>query len=491
MRYALCVKAKRRAPADRLWWLLLGLSLGLLLLKFFWTLALSEASVAYDAGMYRYLFLRHAEGFPPFWYADLDPWAREHSPGLFFFTTIILRLGLPIDWLIGWLWNTFVIVLLCILAWATARRWGRWAGALVLSLALLSSPYYEGFLQMFWKNEAALLFFVLTLALIDRRSWWALLPAALTVVTQNQTALHFVLVIVSWWLLLLPSHWRLREWRLATFGGVLLSLVAIVVIFPVRESILTHIRTLALSPGGNAPGGGMSSPLLHLSAGLPLYALGVGGWIYSLRRSVLSLWHIAALWAALFVALRILFYRRFFLHLDFFLLPFAALALYALWLRWRSALLRSLVLLLLFIQGYYALQFVRERTPRVDDAELARIRALEDHVPRDVPIIGLESKYAVWLRGLLPRHRVGGPGVFHFPNFSYEDWQDFIFGSHDDRVRLLSRLPPTTLLYVSDFFRAFHGDAARVFLADPCFEPLPDLPLLRIACSPPESPSRY
>src|SRR5690242_15865719 len=82
-------------------WICVGLII-LLTIKFLWPLFQYHIPLGYDAGIYRYLFVRHAQGFPPFWLGPIDPWAKGHPLGLFFFSTILMRIGVPVDWLIGW-----------------------------------------------------------------------------------------------------------------------------------------------------------------------------------------------------------------------------------------------------------------------------------------------------------------------------------------------------------------------------------------------------
>src|SRR3989338_11394615 len=95
----------------------LGACIGilLLLLKFFWSFFSFEVPLGYDPGIYLYLFFHYAEAFPPFFFPDLPPWAREHSLGLFLFVSPLVKLGVPVDWFVGWLWNLFPVLLAVVL----------------------------------------------------------------------------------------------------------------------------------------------------------------------------------------------------------------------------------------------------------------------------------------------------------------------------------------------------------------------------------------
>lgn len=82
--------------------LLIVLGMIVLCAKYAWSVfAFPGVPFGYDAGIYRYLFLAHAQGFPPFILAPMAEWAQSHPLGLFFFSSIALKLGLPVDWLLG------------------------------------------------------------------------------------------------------------------------------------------------------------------------------------------------------------------------------------------------------------------------------------------------------------------------------------------------------------------------------------------------------
>ncbi|MBI2523749.1 hypothetical protein HYW11_00830 [Candidatus Peregrinibacteria bacterium] len=146
----------------------LGIGLLLLFLKFFWPLFYFNLPLGYDAGIYRYLFLQYGEAFPPFTFPDLPPWAREHPPGLFLFSSLLLHLGVPVDWLVGWMWNLFPILLAVCFSVVAWRKWGRAVGIVTLLLFAFAPAYYDGFAAMYWKTFAALLWMVLSFSFLER-----------------------------------------------------------------------------------------------------------------------------------------------------------------------------------------------------------------------------------------------------------------------------------------------------------------------------------
>jgi len=67
----------------------------------------------------------------------------------------------------------------------------------------------------------------------------------------------------------------------------------------------------------------------------------------------------------------------------------------------------------------------------------------------------------------MPDHTVGGPGLFSLPGWSYELWEDFLLGAHEDRNRLLSNLHDKNIyLIATPLFYNFYQEKAQEFLAD-------------------------
>jgi hypothetical protein len=466
-----------------------------LLCKFFLPFFRFDLPLGYDVGIYRYLFVRHAEGFPPFMMADIDPWARGHPLGLFFISTILIRLGIPADWLIGWIWNLFPVVLIGTFAWLMGKRDGYLTGLFVLVAGLLSAAYFDGFAAMYWKTFASLFWCILTFRALEKRSWLAVIYGILAVASHNQTGLLFGLVLITWIILpLIPfarstektftKKVRMKDVLLYGGIGLLILIAGFLTYLPVlQEAVLDHLPAL-LSEGADTASGNFPPALFYLQTEGILLLLGAYGFFRSVQRERWTLWQISALWCFAFVALHLLFYRRFFLQLDFFLLPFAALGMRDVWQRFSGKLLRTLFIVALIVQCAVALWVSLTRIPLVDDETFHQALQVEKLVPDNAFILDPENLSVVILRGWMPKRPLGGPGLFDV-FWSQGQWEQFLLGTHADRVPLLQTLQQPIYMFVSQFFRDYYGDTATAFLKDPCFTPTDHPFLYRVTCTTP------
>lgn len=511
-----------------------------LLCKFFWSyVRFPGVPFGYDAGIYRFLFIKHAAGLPPFFLTLMPEWAKAHPLGLFFFSSVAMKFGVPADWLIGWVWNVFPVVLALVLARVVKRKYGPWHGVAVLFLAFLSVVQYEGFLMMYWKVLAALLWCALSFDAYERKSPLLVVYGMLTIATHQQIGLIYGAAIISALLsealfhgvkapiskagifllsVVLGLAWYLPNYHRA-IGDVLPLLLktnilagAVVAMVLVASGVLLFLsaRTtrqigshiflgilvgvpLLLSPlVGSAPRllqrladiGGQGTPGVFLSVheylfwSLPLLALGLAGLVLSLKREKGGPWQWAALWSGVAVISLFFFYRRFILPLDFFLLPFAAHAAVAI-IASKNKLLQVLLAALVVVQAGMLADRMRTIDPNVTAAALDEFRMLPAYAEKGSTIIVLDT-FAPWVLGMAPDSWVSGPGIFDSRPLS--DWETFLFGTEEQRRAFISYYPKHTFFYATDLFRSFYPAEVQTLLDHPCFIPTGARGLFRSTC---------
>lgn len=476
----------------------------LLLLKYFWTMLWFQVPLGYDAGIYRYLFVRHGEGFPPFVLGHVEPWAKGHPLGLFFFSTILIRLGMPVDWLVGWIWNLVPVALACSLAWIAGRKWGKSVGILTLVMAVLSLSQFYGFIAMYWKTELSLLFGVWAFYLLERRSWIAAPLLMLALATHHQTGLLLGMTVLAHLLSGLIGGGKSADRRQTVFlllAGAAACLVALLWYVPIwDQAVSVNLRAL-LARASDGTSGSFPAPSLFLRFSGPELLLAAAGFVLSFRRERGTLWQWAALWPLLFVLLHLFFYKRFFLQLEFFLLPFAALGAHALWQKrgaGRAALSVLLVLQMILSlaamlpgrAGCTILPFLcdAQSPPSIDvpvTADVLQdIRRIGDALPRGAKVLALEPVTAPWVQGWMPYQIIAGPGIFAAPPWDAAVWQKLILGTAEERSALFAQLEKPLYLYTSDLFWNYYGETAGSLRTDPCVQPTAFAHLWMVACPP-------
>ncbi len=465
-----------------------SLSIGVLLLallvKFLLPLMRFDVPLGYDVGMYRYLFLHYAQSLSYLNLPDLPQWAQEYPPALYVLFGILINIGLPVDAAIGWIWNLMPVFTLCVLAWVTAKRHGTSVGVLVLLVGFLSAPFYDGFYAMYWKTVVSLLLTVLTYYFAERLSPLFLLTALLTVLVHQQTGLVLILALGLWWLIILPRSRSNMRYRVLTVGLLVAAGISFLWYLPQwNRAILSPLKSIFLLYGDDAPPGTFPERMYYVRTMGILLLFGIAGFVRSFRSERGSLWQLSVLVCAVFVVFRFVFYQRFFLQLDFFLMPFAAAAIAEFWKKFSAPWARGLLVVLLLAQAVVSLQVSLTRVPLFSRQELLKIVSLRETLPPNAAVIALEDVSGPWLLGWLPDLRVGAPGLLDFPVWTYEDWQAFIDGSNADRKALLAGLQGPVYFFFTKTFTDYYGERADHLFNDPCLKKLDGQPLLESVCS--------
>ncbi len=517
--------------------LALGATLVFLLFgKYFWSFfAFPGVPFGYDAGIYRYLFSKHAQAFPPFSVPALPPWAASHPLGLFFFSTLLIHVGMTPDMLIGWVWNIFPVVLFLVLSCVWGRKHGAFLGVCILLLSLLSTVQYQGFLMMYWKVFAAFLWCVFAFSFFERRSRLWVFFGMLAIATHQQIGLILVLAVLA--AILSEGHkpgtllTSLLEWCTALTLGLLwyipngdaaivdlipmlttsvfslvslgvlvfvVGLIAIITFFPRRGHsilllacgalgcILLLLPLTGIAPESlgfllrrpdAVPGAFLTIPE-YLEQSLPLLLLGVLGFFLSFEREKGTVWQWAAILSGLAVLSLFFFYRRFILPLDFFLLPFAASTLAHLCTsRTRWFFLPGVIIV--FSQLWLSIDQIRSIDPHVDRAMLQEFSLLHSVVEPSSEVIVLDVM-APWVVGYLPENAVSGPGIF--ASQSKDAWEKLLYGSDAERLLFISRYPKGTYFLATDVFRSYYPPEVQTLLLHSCLKPTDVRGLLRSVC---------
>ncbi|MCB9808543.1 hypothetical protein H6770_04815 [Candidatus Peribacteria bacterium] len=465
---------------------IVGGLIALLLGKFLYPLFTYDVPLGYDPGIYRYLFIQYADALRSLSLPNLAPWAQEYPRTFYLFIAPFIIAGIPVDAFIGWMWNLVPVALACVLAWVTAKRSNTQIGIAVLLMAFLSQAYYDGFFAMYMKVYVSLIFVVLTYYFVERLSVWFPITALLAVLIHQQTGLVLVVALGVWWVIQLPSRFSEPRFRVMTTILAGAACVGLLMYLPQWErAILSPLKSIFLLRGASAPGGAFPDAIFYIKTMPIVLLLGIGGYLTSMKTERGSLWQLSVLVCLIFVTLHLTFYKRFFLLLDFFLLPYAAAFLVSLWnMLKHSSVLRGSLALLILAQCLVGLRVVSMRTPAIRSSDIMLIHQAAAALPEHASIIALENISSTWLRGWIPYRNVGAPGLFDFPGWTIEEWGQFIDGSNADRKALLQRVESESLyLFASPLFTEYYGERANPVLRDPCLKKVDNAPLLQFICN--------
>lgn len=506
-----------------------GIVVVLLVIKYFWSMyVFPDVPFGYDAGIYRYLFLRHSIGLPPFDALNVAPWARAHAPGLFFFSSILMHLGMPVDVLIGALWNIFPVVLACALALCFRKSHGDLTAFFILLAALLSTVQYEGFLMMYYKTLVALLWCALAFTAFERDSIVWVPLGMFTIATHQQIGLIFTVAIASsiassvvlqhrsvplrrcaefFLTIVFGLLWYLPTYQHSLYdiapklleSGTLFALLAallivggfsaLIVWLPQKNRRVLWVLAAAicvtllsllpvvldspsifgrlLTPRPDAISGAFFSLPKYLFVSLPLLLAGIAGLVLSLESKRGSTWQWAVLWCAVATLGMFFFYRRFILPFDFFLLPFAGIAFAALWKNTTAG--RAVLAVIVFMQGGLLLHQLASIDPVVKPSWLTEFAALPQSVPDGSTVVVMDNM-APWVVGFLPDSSVSGPGIFD--SLPLPEWEKFLLGSDTDRAAFFGHYPKGTFFYATEVFHSFYPPEVLSVLSHSCLKPV-------------------
>lgn len=454
-----------------------------LAVKFLYPIATVTGPIAYDTGINRYLFLRYAEAFPVL--PDLASWSKEHPPLLFYFVAPFVKFGLPVDWVIGWMWNLFCIGLIVIYMLVVASERSEKEAVALLAMAVMSRAYFDGFAAMYWKNYAAFLLLILCYHFASRRQWYAVPLLVLCMLTHHVTGLVGLVSLGAWWTVSgLRGEWKKRIWITGTAGGLLIIVIgggwyALVH----REFLVYQLKLIFGLADVPVYGGAFPDLKTYLKYAPVTLLLGLLGFVMSWRKTVVSPWQYGVLCCMAFVLLKLYFHNRFFLQLDFLLMYFGARALVALYDQNVDKRIRYVATGVIALQMVLGLSHVNSAQARHKPEVPMMVDDIPSHVESDAKLLVPENQSAPVVLGWVPELTVWAPGLYGF-GWNQDQWNRFVFGEHDERAEVAKTLPSKTYVVITPTFFSIYSDRdARAFIDDPCFETVERTILLRVDCS--------
>ena len=325
----------------------------------------------------------------------------------------------------------------------------------------ISISQFEAYHWMFYRMMVSLFLLLVTSALILRRSSLAALTGGFGLALHPATFLVFAFAYFIYFVAIGVSNFVLHSRQGMRLGylvamGLSMLMIALLVNFP---EIYTELPTLTehrLQVGSFSPF--LSNELtglylnftafrLSVLSYLPFALLGILLMLYENiflnSRNILSHQKIFALIGLLLsfvlIFLRVIFYQRYLIILDIFIIIFAAYAL-AHFFEYFSVKKSGQIFIAIMVAGFCSIIvfYGATREPWIKPSELQELKQVSLRIEPDALGMATHAYYTPWVYGYLAPETIA-PGYF-IDRWSLTEWNIFWKTNNDEeRVRLLAR----------------------------------------------------
>ncbi|OGL61002.1 hypothetical protein A3H10_03420 [Candidatus Uhrbacteria bacterium RIFCSPLOWO2_12_FULL_46_10] len=334
-----------------------------------------------------------------------------------------------------------------------------------LLIFVLSIAQHEAYIWMFYRMMISVMLFMVTIALVSRQSWLAILTGGFAGALHPATFLVFglaygvyTIVMVGRWL-----WWRHRFINLdgnriikkVIVTGLGILALAILVNWHELRGYLPYIIERKLQLANFEPF--LSAELTGLYLNFTAFRLStlfytplalLGAWmllkrvkIWWMTVSANGLIFLLSFFITTFILIlgRVVFYQRYLIILDLFIIIFASVALAQL-IEYFKDTHWGRILLAIFVVGFSGviLYYSWTREPWISPVELKELNMASHQLEPNAYGMATDAYYTPWVYGYLTERTIA-PGYF-INYWSLEEWEKFWYkGTDDERVELLRR----------------------------------------------------
>lgn len=290
---------------------------------------------------------------------------------------------------------------------------------LALFLFSLSTVQYEFFWWFYYRNFLAFVLFLVTLILLHRRSFLTILPliAIGTVHVITLVPLGLTILILT----ILKKEDRKFYFftgSIALFGVVLLNFKELLRYLP--SVTQTGGRVQNLDPGMKEFTGQFVNFSFFWKHTILYMFFGILGVLYYAKKHLTPTILLGV--SLIPVVAGILFYRRFFIFIDVFLIFFAAVFLWNFVKETQNKFIFAVLGLYVAIGMGVTGEYVVAKKPLLTAETLSEIQMTNSLAPSF--LMSISSATAPWLYGFT-HHRVIAPGLFEENKWNLAEWQEF------------------------------------------------------------------
>ncbi len=441
-------------------WIFFGLllSAGVSYIVLLWQYG--DAAFGYDTGIYRRIALDHIAA-PSL--ADVPPFAFGTI------ARILSYVGLSIDGILVALYVGIGLTI-PVLLYVMTRRYSATAALLVMFLYVTSITQFDFFTWYYYRNLIAIACFLVSVLLLQKKSWFLSIPLFLLVSIHPLSALP-VYITLGIYGLYTSSHRTYLFLNFFISGGTALFLNwpefsrYMAILFSYDGLIRNVPAMLAQELDGQ-----FTTFQSYIFNSLLYLPFGIYG-LYKYGKQHL-LWSILFVITTICILAQTLLYKRYYIWIDLSLLFFAGITLSHIMQhltpeRWRHAalLLYATCALLPALHARYIY------IPQITQTQILEMQTLAKRIPQGSTLVSITSSDAPWLLGFASDHTIIAPGVFDANKWNYSEWQQFWSTTDIATRRTLFERYDEKEFYIYTGPRSLH----TLFMGDAHMEPLTPL----------------
>ncbi|KKQ71347.1 MAG: hypothetical protein UT33_C0010G0071 [Candidatus Peregrinibacteria bacterium GW2011_GWC2_39_14] len=408
-------------------WPLFAVSLAVLIFSRVYPFFLSDWPLGYDTGIYKFHFEKAFSIFPSF--------NTGLYPGVFLITDLLYAVGFKSVSILGGWYAFFDLLIPVALFFYCRREFGIKVAAISVFLFAVSLAQAQAYSFILYKNIIALSVMLFAFLLMERRSYFAILPAVYLVFLQPPDFLIFALTVAVYFVL------NVKDKAKRNYILICMPIVAVLgaIMFIVSPNIMKEgLNTLVnfKEMGESAMKEGMfMDPAKYLGFSILYVPFAMFGFAYLINGRKFNLAFSYFFVVFLFIAFKLIFYKRFLIEFDLGVIMLASLGAYLIFRKFYLSIsgkftLFMIVFALIAATLYGTLMY----KPFISKAELDDIQALSKTEKTSV-VVATSSLHAPWLLGFSERPTIA-PGMFDMNRWNFGDWQRFWRGSMADHLIL-------------------------------------------------------
>lgn len=410
-------------------WPIFGIAVAVLLFtRVYPFIAWHSFPLGYDTGIYKWHFEQAWKIFPSF--------NTGLYPGIFLITDLLYAIGLKSVNILREGYVFFDLLILVSLFLYCRREFGIKVAAIVAFLFAVSLAQAQAYSFILYKNIIALSVTFFAFLLIEKRSYWAILPAAYLVFLQPPDFVLFGLTVAIYFLLNIRDAEKRKFIIISMLAtGAVGSLLYFINPQMFKDGLNTLINFKDVGEAAQREGLFMD-PSAYLGLAILYIPLALFGFGYLINNRKFNLVFSYFVVTLIFIVFKLVFYKRFLIEFDLAVIALAGLGAYLIFRKFYLSkegkiAVWMLVAGLILANIYGTLNY----RPFISKGELEEIKWLSETSEPNSIAMATTSQYSPWILGFSNRPTIA-PGIFDVNRWGFDEWMRFWTGKVEDHIDL-------------------------------------------------------